>query len=152
MKNQQRTELVLVIAAIGLLLTGGCGKSDNVSGVTGTITLAGEPLSKATVTFIAQESRNVARAITDANGRYRLLYSPDVEGAEVGGHRVSITTYSSGDPDGDPPLPKTPEKIPAKYNARTELTVTVTPGNNVIDFALVGEGLVIQPDTPTVLR
>lgn len=76
-------------------------------------------------------------AMTDANGGYTLQYSESVKGAIEGNHKVSITTgrvaISRG---GKIVQPAVPEKIPAKYNTETTLTVNVTPASHQFDFQL----------------
>lgn len=120
-----------------LLLTGcGGGSSDqpDLGTVEGKVTLDGQPLSDATVSFIPEEGRT-STAVTDAEGHYELNYTLTTPGAKIGQHAVTITTFkAAADPDaGDE---DTPEKVPAKYNKATELKKEVTAGKNVIDFEL----------------
>ena len=126
---------------LGLCVLGaGCGDSD-LGRVTGTIHLDGQPLQDAMVTFypIASESAvksgdrgGASYGRTDANGEYELIYSRTKKGAEIGEHRVVITTLEEG--GGGDYGPGTPEKLPKKYNVETALTAEVKPGSNVIDF------------------
>ena len=74
--------------------------------------------------------------MTGESGEYTLHYTRDIEGAEPGEHLVRITTYASGDPDAEPPKLAVPERVPARYNARSELRKTVEKGSNTIDFDL----------------
>lgn len=126
----------------------GCGGSDNVARVTGVVTLNDEPLANATVRFQPIAGGRPSTAITDSAGRYDLVYTRSEQGAEVGRHTVSITTYDAGDPDGEPPRPTTPEKVPARYNAPSELTADVAAGSNAIDFKLDGSSPIVQPREP----
>ena len=71
---------------------------------------------------------------------YKLQYTREQHGAEIGEHNVMISTESSGDPDADPPAPASPETVPAKYNSATTLTATVESGSNTINFDLDSEG------------
>lgn len=83
---------------------------------------------------------------TDSNGKYTLQYNRDVPGAEIGEHTVKITTYQPPNPDEDPPLPEVPEKIPLKYNHKSELKKEVASGSNTINFDFKTEdGPVVQP-------
>lgn len=54
-----------------------------------------------------------------------------------------ISTFQEGDPGQG--TERVPEKLPAKYNTKTELTKTVEPGSNVIDFKLDSKGDVSGP-------
>lgn len=115
-----------------LSITVGCGSSDRppIGGVEGTITLDGEPLVEAGVTFVIQGARG-SMGFTDDQGYYELKYLKGVMGAAVGQHRVLIDR-----------LPRSDRKVdglPAKYNLRTELTAEVKGGQNTIDFDLSSE-------------
>jgi hypothetical protein len=138
------------IGKLGLLaafLTAGCSQQlpTDVGKVTGKVTLDGQPLADAVVTFTPLASGG-ATAIgkTAADGSYSLTYSSGVSGAQIGENRVHISTLDAGNPDSDPPRAAVPEKVPLKYNTRTELKVEVKPGDNVLDFPLK-PGPVVQP-------
>jgi hypothetical protein len=47
---------------------------------------------------------------------------------------VTVSTYRSGDPDADPPLPMSPEKVPAKYSVGVKNEVKA--GRNIIAIEL----------------
>jgi len=115
----------------------GCGPS-NIGTVSGTVTLDGQPLPDALVTFTPIEDGSPSSGRTDANGSYTLRYTRSIVGAEPGEHVVSVSTYTEGDPDAEPPIPEVAEKVPAKYNEKSELKQTVTKGSNTIDLALEG--------------
>ena len=60
----------------------------------------------------------------------------------LGEHRVTIGTYSEviGENDEDRIIP---ERVPARYNAKSELTRTVERGSNEINFDLESKGEII---------
>jgi hypothetical protein len=122
----------------------GCGGNSNVGSVTGTVTLDGNPVSGALVSFTPKKGGSPSVGRTDDSGKYFLQYTRDQQGAEIGEHSVKITTYLAADPEADPPQAEVPEKIPIKYNYKTELTKEVKSGTNTIDLELQG-GEVIQP-------
>jgi hypothetical protein len=135
MRNLARWSLLLLLIALG-----GCG-SGGLASVSGTVTLDGKPLANALVNFQPLDGEDSARAsagTTDAEGRYSLrLVLTNKAGAVVGKHRVSIGTLTTDDTDPPPnkPLPKDP--IPARYNAKSELTFEVPAGGTrTADFAL----------------
>lgn len=132
--------------SIGLLaFCAGCGNS-SVGKVTGKVHLDGQPLEGAVVTFYpilegsASPSSNRGGASygrTDAQGEYVLVYNRNENGAEIGKHKVVITTLEEGGGYG----PGSPEKLPKRYNVDTELVAEVQSGRNVIDFLdLTSEG------------
>jgi len=146
-----RTEPVAMLL-LALLWQAGCGTKgpDNVGRVSGKVTLEGQPLPDALVTFApVNQGGSTALGKTDAGGHYKLNYSPGVDGAEIGENRVSISTYDEGAPDSDPPRPKVLEKVPFKYNVRTELVRDVKKEDNTFDFELKNDGPIV-PD-PSVL-
>jgi len=129
---------------MGLVLAS-CGGPDNVGGVSGKVTLGGQPLPDATVTFTSlKEGGSSAMGKTDSGGNYSLRYTGGASGAEQGENKVTISTYDAGNPDSDPPRSAVPEKVPAKYNVKSQEKVEVKPGSNTIDFNLE-PGPVIQP-------
>jgi len=128
--------LRLASASILLLSLAGCGSPDNIGRVTGVVTLDGLPLENAFVQFEPLAGNSPSGGLTDASGHYTLTYSRDVSGAEIGDHRVLITTQNGGDPDANPPVPRTREKLPNKYHKKSELKATVQAGANKFDFPL----------------
>ena len=122
--------------AILLLCLAGCSDVQGpppLSPISGQVTLDGQPLSGAGITFKPVGSRgSVGR--TDEHGRYELTFHRELKGAVLGEHRVFIGTASSEEPD-------KPERVPTRYNLESELSYTVTEtGNDSADFRLVSGG------------
>jgi hypothetical protein len=109
----------------------GCGGSDIELGeVTGTVYLDGKPLPRAAVVFVPTKPGRSAIGGTDENGVYEMKYTPTAIGSLVGEVTVEIRT-------GSPDNPKEfPERVPSKYNTRSELKAEVKSGDNVLDFHL----------------
>jgi hypothetical protein len=141
--NGIASRLALALVAVALLVAG-CGGPANVGVVTGVVTLDGQPLEDARVTFQPREGSPSA-GTTDASGRYELRYTRSVKGAVVGEHEVSISTFRPGNPDAEPRIERQPERVAARYNHKTELQAVVRPGKNQVDFALESSGKVPQP-------
>lgn len=122
-----------------VLLQAGCSQQPQdmpeTAPVTGIVMLDGKPLPYATVVFQPEAGRG-SNALTDADGKYELRYNQDTMGAKVGPHKVHITTFREFDHETDPNLKATKELVPAKYNTKSELTVTVKEGDNQIPFDL----------------
>ena len=118
---------------LGALLLTGCGGGPTLGEVEGTVTLDGAPLPHAKVEFQpAAGAPSVGE--TDAAGKYKLMYSPDNDGALPGTHTVRITTYRANPEPGSTEV--TPERVPTIYNSETTLTKTVEKGDQTIDFTL----------------
>lgn len=125
---------LLAIAYSVIMFPTGCSQhgAPGLASVTGTVTLDGAPLANAFVVFSPKDStEKPSRAYTDSDGHYELTYLRDMKGAVVGEHTVRITTATENRPQ---------EILPARYNSRTELEVTVKPGSNdEVDFNLTSQ-------------
>ncbi|QDT65132.1 carboxypeptidase-like regulatory domain-containing protein [Calycomorphotria hydatis] len=122
----------LACTAIVVSLLCGCGQqSVPIANVSGTVTLNGEPLPMAHVTFVPQGKGHPSHATTDNDGNYSLVYKT-TSGAVVGDHTVLISAVDAEVQDGV-------ERVPYCYNRDSELSVTVENSTNKIDFSLVGE-------------
>ena len=103
--------------------------------VTGVVSLDGRPLPRAAVAFVPYERGNGSYGTTDEAGRYTLQYAVHHPGAVVGRHRVEIRTGGEGrDKDGN--FVETPEQLPARYHAKSQLEATVAAGPNELNFDL----------------
>ena len=148
-----RSALASALALVTALPTG-CGPSGSVpvAKVRGTITYRGNPVAKASISFIPEKAGTIpALATTDENGVYTLGTYGTKDGAPIGPCRVAISLTGPS-----PPLPehlakaeaaaetlRMPGKplIPTKYFSpdTSGLKVEVLPGkNNVFDFVLEG--------------
>ena len=143
-----KTKAVGGVLILTLLVCFGCTGSNlpDLGQVEGTVTMDGQPLPNAIVTFQPVNPGRPSYARTDDSGKYVLVFTDGNEGATLGEHRVCISTQSDGDPDADPPIPSSPETVPAKYSnmSKTELKANVEAGGNQHDFTLTSEGEIIQ--------
>ena len=133
------------VVTMCLLLSACGGAPDNVATVTGKVTLDGQPLANALVTFTPKTGA-VSFGRTNAEGVYELQYSREHKGAEIGQHTVSVSTYAEADPDGDPPVEGSPERVPVQFNQQSELIKDVASGANTHDLTLTSEGEIVQGD------
>jgi len=131
-------------------LAWGCGKPVDPSlvPVSGTVTVDGQPLANATVTFIPKDGTPGfgGTGKTDVTGKYTLAGSRDnVPGIPPGEYRVAISKRLMPDGSEVPANDNTPpmmsparESLPVGYSnpATTQLTATVKAGGGPIDFAL----------------
>ena len=118
----------------------GCAEDGPALGsVTGTVTLDGEPVENAFVTFMPQAkggTESVSAEKTDANGYFEMQFSVDRMGALVGRHQVQISTQDwEKQPDGSNKVIK--ERIPGHYfGPDSILEFDVKEGENEANFAL----------------
>jgi hypothetical protein len=133
---------------VALVLALGCGSGRKFAPVSGKVTMNGQPLAGATVSFqpIAPEgSVDVAPGSagkTNDKGEYTLKAADGKSnGAWVGKHRVRISALQEQTGTGDerPPRGGWPQqdKVPRKYNDESKETYDVPAGGtDKADFAL----------------
>ena len=130
--------IALVVIFVSSLAAAGCRRSD-MAPVSGRVTFEGRPVPKAIVRFVP-ESRPMAAAGTDDDGRYRLTTRRPMDGAYIGRHKVIVTAWmpGAGDTSGVTAEPVRPDIPKVFRNAATSpLAVEVTPkGPNQFDFEL----------------
>jgi hypothetical protein len=136
---------VAVLLLLGALL--GCGRKNDLSPVSGTVTVDGKPVAAAQVLFTAASGRPAAGE-TDAQGRYVLSTHETGDGAAVGTYSVTVTARPTirvsaagavGPPTGRPKVEHgAVSPVPLKYSDITnpQLTVEVKPGDNDIPLEL----------------
>ena len=125
----------------------GCGPTSQyppLGRVGGVVTLDGQPVEGASVSFFPEQGRS-STSTTDAQGRYDLIYVGSVWGATIGSHRVAIQKVVQ-DPKYVPypleqsindPGPKIVNLLPARFaGTKSELSAVVSKGKNTIDFHL----------------
>jgi hypothetical protein len=133
------------ILILTLVVCAGCGGSDDLGYVEGTVTLDGDPLPNAVVTFQPIEPKGrPSYGRTNDEGWYDVNFTDEAKGAEIAKHSVRISTQDEGDPDADPPIPRSREKVPVNYNTNSELEANVVAGDNVFDFPLKSGGEIVE--------
>ena len=127
----------------------GCGPAGlRVEYVEGIVSLDGNPVAEATVTFLPTKEvapMEMATGTTDANGVYKLssVTGKAAAGAVAGEYRVTVTKSTPNDaPEGDygdaRPLVSYTHHLPAIYRdpQNSPLVMTVQKGKNKIDLEL----------------
>jgi hypothetical protein len=131
------------MAGVVSVLLPGCGSGENLpecAPVSGKVTIDGEPLVSAMVTFHPEKPGNTGQAASEPDGTYTLNTYGTKDGALVGKHTVTIERYlppMPSQPGGK--LPSSKSSVPKKYTRpdTSPLKVEVKSGtNNVIDLAL----------------
>lgn len=145
--------LIGLFMASGCLFSIGCGSGAAEGGqVTGIVTLDGQPVANAKVTFYKSDDKtgtmDVIVAMTDAMGKYSLFGDdPSYRGTPVGEYKVTVYKLV---PIKNAKLPEDadPEQIEASGQGRnilptqtanlqtTTITATVKDGPNTVDIAL----------------
>jgi hypothetical protein len=149
-KKQRANSQTLQALIVTMLLasTVGCGtglepeyQKLGLVDISGTVTLDSKPLSGVTVVF--EESQFVySSGVTDANGRYQLMFDSRKSGIVPGEKTVRIRPGSpqkeggpeESDPDAKPA--KSDSLVPDCYNKSSTIKVNVTASDSQLNFAL----------------
>lgn len=128
--------LLMVLACLGC----GAGNSLDLQAVSGSVTFDGKPLEQGSIQFVPQDNATglLSGALITA-GTYSI---PQDKGLPPGKYtvRISSADRSSNAPASPPGMESSvpaKERIPARYNAESQLTAEVTAGgDNTFDFPL----------------
>ena len=117
--------------------------------VSGRVTLDGQPLAKAVITFDDVHDGTFSYGQTDSGGNYTLQLDSDMRGVKPGKKIVRISTArkilglnsseeaGESSVDGDAVKPVVgKERVPDKYYKNSELTAEVSPSNRTFHFDL----------------
>jgi hypothetical protein len=121
------------------LAAAGCGAPKTV--VSGRVTLDGQPLDNGTIEFFPVRGDSpTAAAVIDTAGRYRTAAAPTQMKVVIHSSKVVGRRKMYDDVPDSPTVDLLAERLPGRYSdmTKTELTVTLTPGDNVADFPLTG--------------
>lgn len=123
---------MLLLAAVALACVGCGGK---MGSVTGKVTVEGQPVANASVTFEDGVKHIRASGVTDANGVYTLSTNAKNDGAPVGDYKVSVTQAG---PEDSSQTTAPPRLFPPQFErAETSgLTTSVKSGSNTFDIQL----------------
>jgi hypothetical protein len=117
--------------------------------VSGRVTLDGQPLAKAVITFDDVQDGTFSFGQTDSSGNYKLRLDSDMMGVKPGRKIVRISTtrkilgLNSSEEGGEsnseggvakPEMEK--ELVPDKYYKKSELTAEVSASNKTFNFEL----------------
>jgi hypothetical protein len=129
--------LFVLWVALTLAAAVGCGARKPV--VSGLVTLDGQPLDNGTIQFFPVEGDGqTSAAIIEKDGSYRTEASPTKMKVVIHSNRVVGRRKMYDDQPDSPMVDIVEEVLPARYSDmnKTELTITVVPGDNQADFDL----------------
>ncbi len=135
--RSQRSFFYLSLISASTLATG-CGGAagPELGRLSGTVTLDGKPLANARIVF--QPTGQLASpSVSDTaeDGAFELRFNRDRKGVLPGSHQIRVTTARVVT-DASGKETDVQEVLPAKYNAKTELTYDVKTGSNQLDLKL----------------
>jgi hypothetical protein len=131
------------------VVVAGCGsEAYPTAPVSGRVTLDGQPLANAALTFqpIPTADSSIpgpgSGGVTDADGHYTLsVVGTSSRGAVVGKHKVRITMFQKDEADDDRPRKAVKSLVPLRYNSKdTPLAFDVPAGGSqAADFHLTSK-------------
>jgi len=143
--------VILFLCLGGLPLGAGCGDANKLGrlGISGRVTLDGQPLDAGTIEFSPKDPLGVSTGGTIVDGAYRIAAAA---GVPAGKYVVRITSprdnVAADQPEellppgpqqrqGPRQPPPATERVPAEYNTKSKQIVEVTKqGPNQFDFAI----------------
>jgi hypothetical protein len=123
----------------------GCGGGKKFAPVSGKVTMNGQPLAGAMISFQpdvdSYEDAPGSTGKTNDKGEYTLKAATGESGARVGKHKVMINLWATKPGAKDAPTerggPPLEDKVPSRYNDATELIFAVSSsGSSKADFDL----------------
>ncbi|MBM4088948.1 MAG: carboxypeptidase regulatory-like domain-containing protein [Planctomycetes bacterium] len=89
--------LAAVVAAIGIVVGCDKGPTESVAKAGGTVTMNGEPVASARVTFHPVSGSRISHGTTDAMGKFTLSTFGVNDGALIGKHKVTVSKVEGAD-------------------------------------------------------
>jgi hypothetical protein len=128
----------IIVVAGAVLMATGCNRSPPV--VEGMVTLDGAPIDAGVIELIPADGRGPTAGTGITAGRYRTEAPEGVKQVRIRSPQKDGTQML--DPGGSGQMvDRRVESIPARYNEKTEIEVTIKPGLNKHDFTLEGSML-----------
>jgi hypothetical protein len=123
----------LVALLSGVALAGGCAAAKTT--IQGEVTLDNEPLQEGLITYVPVDGKTPNAATKIKDGKYRLDANPGAMRVQINSSLVTgkRKAYDSAD---SPLIDVLGERVPERYNDKTELTADVKKGENVFNWKL----------------
>lgn len=126
---------ILVIVSICQMGCGRKGDGPETATVTGQVKLDGTPLAEGGISFMPSDGVGIPSGAKIVNGAYRAEVPLGEKRIEIRAPKVIGQKPAYDAPD-SPKIDIIEEKVPARYNANSELKATVVKGSNTFDFPL----------------
>jgi hypothetical protein len=112
----------------------GCGSSDGLVNVSGTVKADGAPIEDGAITFVPTDGKSPTAGGVIKNGLYSSRVAPGEMKVQITAPKIVGTRSAYNTPD-SPKVNIVEELLPAKYNVNTELIRKIEPGKTY-DFDL----------------
>jgi hypothetical protein len=135
-----RCTLLRAMLALGsaAVLMGGCTSSTNGT-LDGEVTLDGAALKEGVVRFVPTGGKGTTSTANISDGRFRAPLTAGEYRVEFSSPKVLSTKRKMYDTPDSPWVDDVGELIPEKYNAKSDLTVTIQAGTQAKRFELLSK-------------
>lgn len=125
------------LAAMSLVLAGGCNSKPPTGTVAGEVTLAGEPIKDGSILFIPADGQGQTGGAPIKDGKFVAEQVPVAKmKVEIHGNRATGKKIKAYDTPDSPVSDEIVEMVPMRYNFQTELTLDVKPGTQEVKYEL----------------
>jgi hypothetical protein len=121
-------------SALALIVAWGCSRTAK-SSVSGAVTVDGQPLANGQITFVPVGGASPTAGASIVDGKYKAEVPPGETNIRINAAKITGKRKAYETPD-SPTVDVVEELLPARYNARTELKMTVTGGAQEKSFDL----------------
>ncbi len=129
---------MLTIAA-GLV---GCGPSDGMIDINGTVTMDGKPVESGSITLTPVDGSSKVGGGTFENGTFSTRAAPGEMAVQIRGHEIVQLPNPTKEQIERGLDTERHEIVPAAYNSASKLRINISPDNTTFDFALTKDGKV----------
>lgn len=125
----------LLLYAVVVTAAAGCSLEAGHPSVEGTVTLDGEPLESGLIRFVPVDGQSPTADATITAGRFSAKVPLGEKRVSISAPKVVGKQKMYDTPD-TPTVDTVRELLPARYNAKSELLLTVKAGDQAHEFAL----------------
>ncbi|RCS53026.1 hypothetical protein DTL42_09440 [Bremerella cremea] len=129
--------LVILTACVALV---GCGPSDGMLNINGTITMDGKPVEAGSITITPVDGSSKVGGGTFENGTFSTRAAPGEMAVQIRGHEIIQLPHPTKEQVERGLDTERREIIPAAYNNASKLRIDISPDNTTFDFALTKDG------------
>ena len=127
---------VLLFGILLGLAASGCSSASDKGTVRGEVTLDGQPLKEGVIRFVPADGNSATADARILDGRYEAQVPPGQKRVEISAPKVVGKGKRMYDTPDSPTVDDVRELLPARYNARSELRLTVQAGTQEKKFEL----------------
>jgi hypothetical protein len=120
---------------LALACAGGCSSEAGKGSVNGEVVLDGVPLKEGTIRFVPSDGQTATADAAVSQGRFSATVPVGEKRVEITAPKVVGKQKMYDTPD-SPVVDQVEELLPARYNVRSELTMTVQKGSQQKRFEL----------------